>query len=123
MLLHWLWMATFSLQAGLGHPCKSASMHWWFPAASQIGDWGRQGVWEQRQVAKMMAQVADCMPPAFIISTGDNFYSREWSAAHVLLCCRVHDLQLAAMLMHPGHESAPGSRQGSCLCCIDGLSL
>jgi hypothetical protein len=26
----------------------------------------------------MMATVADCMPPSFIISTGDNFYSREW---------------------------------------------
>jgi hypothetical protein len=26
----------------------------------------------------MMATVADCMPPAFIISTGDNFYSREY---------------------------------------------
>lgn len=52
------------------------------PAAAallaQIGDWGRQGISPQKRVAKMMATVADCMPPAFIISTGDNFYSREW---------------------------------------------
>lgn len=45
---------------------------------AQIGDWGRQGISEQKKVAKMMAAVADCMPPAFIISTGDNFYSREY---------------------------------------------
>jgi hypothetical protein len=43
----------------------------------QIGDWGRQGISEQRKAAQMMATVAACMPPAFIISTGDNFYSRE----------------------------------------------
>jgi hypothetical protein len=45
--------------------------------AMQIGDWGRQGISPQKKVAKMMANVADCMPPAFIISTGDNFYTRE----------------------------------------------
>lgn len=43
----------------------------------QIGDWGRRGVREQRKVSNMMATIAACMPPAFIISTGDNFYSRE----------------------------------------------
>lgn len=47
----------------------------------QIGDWGRQGSSQQKKVAKMMANVADCMPPAFIISTGDNFYSRECTAS------------------------------------------
>lgn len=46
-----------------------------------IGDWGRAGISPQKKVAKMMATVADCMPPAFIISTGDNFYSREWNGA------------------------------------------
>ncbi len=49
---------------------------------TQIGDWGRQGVNAQKKVAKMMSTVADCMPPAFIISTGDNFYSRECQDSH-----------------------------------------
>lgn len=42
-------------------------------------DWGRQGSWDQRQVARMMADVAQCMTPSFVISTGDNFYDRECS--------------------------------------------
>ncbi|KIY93594.1 hypothetical protein MNEG_14369, partial [Monoraphidium neglectum] len=39
-----------------------------------IGDWGRMGNGDQRQAAKMMADVAACMRPDFVISTGDNFY-------------------------------------------------
>lgn len=42
-----------------------------------IGDWGRQGNGNQRLVARMMADVAGCMAPDFIVSTGDNFYDRE----------------------------------------------
>eukprot|EP00877_Chromochloris_zofingiensis_P005478 jgi/Chrzof1/14931/Cz09g21070.t1 len=43
-----------------------------------IGDWGREGIADQKTAAQMMADVAGCMAPAFIISTGDNFYKREW---------------------------------------------
>ncbi|KAG2430693.1 hypothetical protein HYH02_013690 [Chlamydomonas schloesseri] len=39
-----------------------------------VGDWGRAGNDNQRRTARLMADVASCMPPAFIISTGDNFY-------------------------------------------------
>jgi len=38
-----------------------------------IGDWGRANE-PQRVAAQMMAQLAGCMKPEFIISTGDNFY-------------------------------------------------
>jgi hypothetical protein len=67
--------------------------------ALQIGDWGRKGISQQKRVAKMMATVADCMPPAFIISTGDNFYSRECALseatflpppAAAVICTRQH---------------------------------
>eukprot|EP00878_Enallax_costatus_P022880 GHUV01024314.1.p1 GENE.GHUV01024314.1~~GHUV01024314.1.p1 ORF type:complete len:373 (+),score=81.50 GHUV01024314.1:129-1247(+) len=40
-----------------------------------IGDWGRQGNKNQRRAAKLMADIAECMPPSFVLSTGDNFYS------------------------------------------------
>jgi hypothetical protein len=43
----------------------------------QVGDWGRMGNGNQRRTAQMMADVANCMPPAFVISTGDNFYESE----------------------------------------------
>jgi hypothetical protein len=46
-------------------------------ALPQIGDWGRMGNGDQRRAARMMADAAACMPPAFILSTGDNFYDRE----------------------------------------------
>ncbi|KAG2438465.1 hypothetical protein HXX76_005018 [Chlamydomonas incerta] len=39
-----------------------------------VGDWGRDGNENQRRTARLMADVAACMPPAFVISTGDNFY-------------------------------------------------
>ncbi|GFR43119.1 hypothetical protein Agub_g4123 [Astrephomene gubernaculifera] len=39
-----------------------------------VGDWGRSGNANQRRVARLMGDVAECLPPEFIISTGDNFY-------------------------------------------------
>jgi hypothetical protein len=42
-----------------------------------VGDWGREGNANQRRAADLMARVAACMPPKFVISTGDNFYPRE----------------------------------------------
>ena len=39
-----------------------------------VGDWGRAGNDNQRRTARLMADVAGCMPPAFVVSTGDNFY-------------------------------------------------
>jgi carbohydrate-selective porin OprB len=35
-----------------------------------IGDWGRQGTSNQKNVAKLMGQVAKSMKPSFIVSTG-----------------------------------------------------
>lgn len=41
----------------------------------QIGDWGRQGSATQRRATRVITEVATrCMKPAFVISTGDNFY-------------------------------------------------
>ena len=39
-----------------------------------IGDWGRQGTWNQSQVAALMGEVGGVVHPSFIISTGDNMY-------------------------------------------------
>jgi acid phosphatase len=39
-----------------------------------IGDWGRRGRPDQRQVAAQMAATAQSLGAAFVISAGDNFY-------------------------------------------------
>jgi tartrate-resistant acid phosphatase type 5 len=39
-----------------------------------IGDWGRQGELDQREVAAQMSIVAQNMDARFVISVGDNFY-------------------------------------------------
>lgn len=39
-----------------------------------IGDWGRRGIWGQRETANQMAAIAEAVRPQFIISAGDNFY-------------------------------------------------
>lgn len=44
------------------------------PECTQIGDWGRQGLKNQSEVAAVMGQLARTRAPQFIISTGDNFY-------------------------------------------------
>jgi hypothetical protein len=58
-------------------PARDRTRQTHAPKHNQIGDWGRLGNGDQRTAAKMMADVAGCMPPAFILSTGDNFYDRE----------------------------------------------
>ena len=40
----------------------------------QIGDWGRQGRWNQSETADAMAAAAQRAPPQFVVSVGDNFY-------------------------------------------------
>jgi tartrate-resistant acid phosphatase type 5 len=40
-----------------------------------IGDWGRNGEFNQKDVAAAMKRTATLFEPSFIISTGDNFYS------------------------------------------------
>ncbi|GBF89772.1 hypothetical protein Rsub_02942 [Raphidocelis subcapitata] len=47
-----------------------------------IGDWGRQGNGNQLRAARMMADVAACAKPNFIISSGDNFYSHGLTSAN-----------------------------------------
>ena len=39
-----------------------------------LGDWGRNGEDNQKQVARDMGVVARKFKPEFIVSTGDNFY-------------------------------------------------
>jgi len=39
-----------------------------------VGDWGRKGEFNQRDVALQMALVGEMLRPDFIVSTGDNFY-------------------------------------------------
>ncbi|MCS6819050.1 MAG: metallophosphoesterase [Chitinophagales bacterium] len=40
-----------------------------------IGDWGRKGKYFQKDVAAAMNHCASIVKPAFIVSTGDNFYT------------------------------------------------
>jgi tartrate-resistant acid phosphatase type 5 len=39
-----------------------------------VGDWGRQGTVNQTGVSELMGRVGSSSRPAFIVSTGDNFY-------------------------------------------------
>jgi tartrate-resistant acid phosphatase type 5 len=39
-----------------------------------FGDWGRQGEWDQREVAEQMGLAAKNIGARFVISVGDNFY-------------------------------------------------
>ena len=39
-----------------------------------MGDWGRQGEFNQRAVAAQMAKVAQSLDVAFVLALGDNFY-------------------------------------------------
>ena len=41
---------------------------------SVIGDWGRRGHWQQREVARQMGRAAAAIGSRFVISVGDNFY-------------------------------------------------
>ena len=49
----------------------------------QIGDFGRRGLFNQSEVARLLAIKAADMDPDFIISVGDNMYpSGSWLAFH-----------------------------------------
>jgi predicted MPP superfamily phosphohydrolase len=41
-----------------------------------VGDWGRNGEYDQAEVAKQMGQWATTHPNDFVISVGDNFYPK-----------------------------------------------
>ena len=45
-----------------------------YPRFFVLGDWGRQGEYNQTVVAEAMARKARSFHPDFIVSTGDNFY-------------------------------------------------
>jgi hypothetical protein len=47
-----------------------------------IGDWGRSGEYYQKDVAEQMSYAAVSLNPAFIISTGDNFYPYGVASVH-----------------------------------------
>jgi len=40
-----------------------------------LGDWGRAGFFNQREVAAQMGRTAEAIRSRFVISTGDNFYT------------------------------------------------
>lgn len=40
-----------------------------------VGDWGRNGFFNQRDVARAMGSMAEAIASRFTISTGDNFYT------------------------------------------------
>jgi hypothetical protein len=40
-----------------------------------VGDWGRNGFFNQREVGQQMGRTGEAIGSQFVISTGDNFYS------------------------------------------------
>lgn len=66
-----MFMAIFCIVRGMAKLVMS------FPV--QVGDWGRQNNEDQAKAAKLMGDVAECMGPLFVISTGDNFYPSEYA--------------------------------------------
>jgi len=52
-----------------------------YPRFLVLGDWGRDGDYNQSVVAQAMARKAKSLRPNFVISTGDNFY--EWGLVSV----------------------------------------
>jgi tartrate-resistant acid phosphatase type 5 len=52
-----------------------------YPRFLVIGDWGRDGDYNQTVLADMMARKAAKFNPDFVVSTGDNFY--EWGLTSV----------------------------------------
>ena len=63
----------------------------------QIGDWGRQGHWNQSKNADAMAAAAQRTPPRFIISVGDNYYPSGLTS--------VGDANFADSFQHVYHHS------------------
>lgn len=47
-----------------------------------FGDWGRNGEFHQKDLAKAMGKIAERIDPEFIISTGDNFYPNGVESVH-----------------------------------------
>eukprot|EP00871_Galdieria_phlegrea_P004635 jgi/Galph1/5172/GphlegSOOS_G3850.1 len=62
------------------------SFHWFSREAELsflvVGDWGRNGHYHQKSVAKAMAALSRRARPSFIISTGDNFYEDGVESVH-----------------------------------------
>lgn len=52
----------------------------------QIGDFGRQGEYNQSHVARMLAIKAADDKPDFIISVGDNMYPSKCPMQHAAPC-------------------------------------
>eukprot|EP00216_Chloropicon_sp_CCMP2111_P000121 CAMPEP_0198241206 /NCGR_PEP_ID=MMETSP1446-20131203/6073_1 /TAXON_ID=1461542 ORGANISM="Unidentified sp, Strain CCMP2111" /NCGR_SAMPLE_ID=MMETSP1446 /ASSEMBLY_ACC=CAM_ASM_001112 /LENGTH=440 /DNA_ID=CAMNT_0043924011 /DNA_START=313 /DNA_END=1635 /DNA_ORIENTATION=+ len=47
-----------------------------------VGDWGRQGMHNQADVAMQMGLVGEVLRPQFVVSTGDNFYPSGLKSAN-----------------------------------------
>ncbi|KAI4379064.1 hypothetical protein MLD38_005405 [Melastoma candidum] len=47
-----------------------------------VGDWGRQGLYNQSEVAAQMGVVGERMGVDFVVSTGDNFYENGLTGVH-----------------------------------------
>ncbi|KAJ4961790.1 hypothetical protein NE237_021700 [Protea cynaroides] len=62
-------VSTLAKLQQIDHPLNSDSLR-----ILVVGDWGRLGHYNQTEVAFQMGRIAEEFDPAFIISTGDNFY-------------------------------------------------
>lgn len=74
------------VEFGVALPVLMRGLQWPFgfqshPRFLVLGDWGREGDYNQTVVADAMARKAAVMRPDFVVSTGDNFY--EWGLTSV----------------------------------------
>ena len=56
------------------HLCLSACACAELVGCLQLGDWGRDGMYNQSLVAASMGQLAARQRPLFVVNVGDNFY-------------------------------------------------
>ena len=81
-----LLVAFIELGVALPMLLRRSSLAWPFssrtyPRFLVLGDWGREGDYNQTVVADAMARRAASLRPDFVVSTGDNFY--EWGLVSV----------------------------------------
>ena len=89
-------------------------------SALQVGDWGRDGHYNQSLVAAAMGQLGAVQKPRFVISVGDNFYESGLTSTE--------DSQFATsftnVYSHPSLQARAISCRQSCCTVIDsGLNV
>ncbi|MDX1440490.1 MAG: tartrate-resistant acid phosphatase type 5 family protein, partial [Rubricoccaceae bacterium] len=65
-----------------------------------MGDWGRNGLFDQDDVARQMGVTGDSISSRFVISTGDNFYPDGVESIEDLQWARSYETIYTAPVLH-----------------------